>query len=793
MRLRIPAIAVAAVVLAGAAYGQDAGEINRTIPKPLPEHPGNIFLAGEEVVVTLPRDWSGPWQVVDYDGKTVAEGKEPGKISLGRLPVGYYEIPRGEGKPPIGIAVLAPLTAPTPKTSPIATDAGVPWFLAGKLPEVGSLCALAGINWARGRLDWSPMEPKQGEFAAPNNYDAAARELKKAGIQVLQVNHHTPPWAGPKNNRFPTDLRDAYRFYREMAKRWKGQVQAFEPWNEADWPQFGGHTGAEMATLQKACYWGLKAGNPDVIVCQNVFANYFDEVIADFHANQAWPYFDTLNFHHYWSLDGLPKYYARFREISGGRPMWVTECNFFQGLSAEGVSTDPKTREFSTEGLRRQAAHVIQIFAISIQGGSVATFWFIFPHYAEGQTQFGVIRADLTPRPSYLALAAAGRLLADARPVGRLKSANKDLWGFLFRARPDGKDAVVLVAWVKSGKESLTLPVPPLAVFDTIGRERKPAGTALEVTTDPVLALLPADAEARFECEPAPAMPPRAEGKPSPIVLQAVWPAEKSTWPWVPGLHSHYWIGSDGPERMPICVYNFGEKEATGRLTLTGPKDWNLGMQQEATVKPMDRVELALTYDLSRVSHRTREAVKIEGDFGPAGKSLLSIRLLPLLPAKPRAVRDMPALLDAKRWQASGPKEGKISVSAVPEGILVELQRGQTSQKWFSVTLNTDPKERPAEAENVLLLPVQILEGEASLSVRFSEEKGGNFSVPYGMGERAKSDDGAISLGAAATPWTMADPGRTLDPLRLRSVQIGGEVKTDRLKFVIKRVAWATF
>jgi len=109
------------------------------------------------------------------------------------------------------------------------------------------------------------------------------------------------------------------------------------------------------------------------------------------------------------------------------------------------------------------------------------------------------------------------------------------------------------------------------------------------------------------------------------------------------------------------------------------------------------------------------------------------------------------------------------------------------------VDQHTDPKERPAEAENALLLPVQILRGEAALSVRFSEEKGGNFSVPYGMSERAKSADGVISLGAAATPWTLADPGRTLDPQRLRSVQIGGEVKTDRLKFVIKKAAWATF
>ena len=598
-------VAAFALVSVGSVTAQDSDGTNRTIPKPLPEHPGNVFLAGEQVEVSLPGDWTGAWQVLDYDGKKVAEGNGPGKIRLGQLPVGYYEIPRTDGKPAIGIGVLTPLATPTPKTSPIGVDAAVPWSLGNKLPEAANLCALAGVNWARGRLNWPQMEPTQGQFAPPNNYDAAAREFSKAGIQVLQVNHHTPPWAGAKSNRFPTDLRDAYRFYREMARRWKGQVQAFEPWNEADWPQFGGHTGGEMAAFQKACYWGLKAGNPDMIVGQNVFANYFPEVIADFHDNQAWPYFDTLNFHHYWSMDGLPKYYGQFREISGGRPMWVTECNFFHGLSAEGVATDPKTREFTADGLRRQAAHVLEIFAISIQGGSAATFWFILPHYAEKQTQFGVLRADLTPRPSYLALAAAGRLLADARPVGRLKSTNKDLWGCLFRAKPDGKEQLVLVAWTTTGTETIKLPAAPAAVFDTIGRPKKgispifrngPEGSArkLDVSPFPVFGLFPVGLQNQFEYEPAPAVPPRAEGKPSPVVLQAVWPAEKSTWPSVAGLHSHYWIGSDGPERMPICVYNFGDKEAKGRVTVTGPKDWKLAMRQEVTVKPMDRVELDL-------------------------------------------------------------------------------------------------------------------------------------------------------------------------------------------------------
>ena len=184
---------------------------------------------------------------------------------------------------------------------------------------MASLCALAGLNWVRDRLDWGNMEPRRGVFrpTKDNSYDITAQVESAAGLQILQVNHRSPKWASARSERFPADLRDAYRFYREMARRWQGQVQAFEPWNEADWVMFGGHTGAEMASMQKACYSGLKAGNPQVIVCQNVFANYFPRIIADFHANQTWAYFDTLNFHHYWAMDGLPKYYRQFREISG--------------------------------------------------------------------------------------------------------------------------------------------------------------------------------------------------------------------------------------------------------------------------------------------------------------------------------------------------------------------------------------------------------------------------------------------------------------------------------------------
>src|SRR6186713_1830723 len=103
-----------------------------------------------------------------------------------------------------------------------------------------------------------------------------------------------------------------------MAKRWKGQVLAIEPWNEADIDVFGGHTGSEQASLQKAAYFGIKKGNPDTIACLNVFA--FDRAasLEDLNANEAWPYFDTYNLHHYVGFHAYPQVYAHHRAISAG-------------------------------------------------------------------------------------------------------------------------------------------------------------------------------------------------------------------------------------------------------------------------------------------------------------------------------------------------------------------------------------------------------------------------------------------------------------------------------------------
>jgi hypothetical protein len=628
--MKPPFIAGVLGMLVWACCAGQTGAANRTFPRPLPAHPGNIFLAGETVSVTAPPAGEGDtWRAVDYEGRIVAEGWiTTGPIKLGRLPVGYYELLRGAGQVTnrLSLGVLEGLRAPTPLGSPIGIDVAMAWFYSkDKMPDVASLCALAGMNRVRDRLSWPELEPQKGLFVPTNRYDWSAEVQAAAGLQVLQVGHQSPGWANPVGKRFPLDLRDSYNFHRALAQRWRGKVVAFEPWNEADIPMFGGHTGSEMASLQKAAYLGLKAGNPKVTACLNVFAVHRAATLRDLDENAAWPYFDTFNLHHYEGFDKYPKLYADFRAVSAGKPLWVTECSVT--VKWHG---DQKLQEPTDEDVRVQSERVAMTYACAIHEGAEAVFYFMLPHYVEGQTQFGVLRPNLTPRPGYLALAAAGRLLADARPLGQVKATNDAIRAYLFRARPDGRPADVLVAWSKSEAE-LGLPKPPRTCFDHLGRARGVEGRVLKLGRAPLFAVLPTWTQ--LQLVPPPKAPERLADKATPLVLQALLPEESI----VLGK-SAYKIPAGQAASVPIYVYNFSPKPARGRLTTSvslqpteaaTPEPWGAELPNDVDVAPGERKELAMRLTGLSTNGLASATIRVTGEFGRAGQPVLSFRLVP--------------------------------------------------------------------------------------------------------------------------------------------------------------------
>ena len=592
----------------------------RVIPRPLPGHPGNIFLVGEQVIVPVPAPSAQGWRVVDYDGTAVAQGQldAGGCAHLGKLPVGYYELltgPSATNRATLG--VVEPLRAPTPRTSPISIDVAMAWFFTKeRMAAPASFCTLAGINWVRDRLLWPEIEPRRGEFLPGTRYDDSARTQVAASLQVLQVSHVSAPWANPNTKRFPLDLRDIYSFYREIARRWQGQVLAIEPWNEADIKEFGGHTGDEMASLQKAAYLGLKAGNPKVIACQNVFAIHRAATLHNFAANEAWPYFDTFNAHCYEQLKDYPKAYADYRAVSAGKPIWVTETSVH--VKWQG---DDKLREPSAEDLRLQSERVTKTFALTLHQGVAQVFYFMLPQYSEGAVQFGLLHGDLTPRPGYLALAAVGRLLADAKPLGRVALSNDVGQAYFFRAKPDGEPADVMVAWAQQ-ETSFSLPRAPKACFDHLGRPHPIEGKTLKIGPAPTYAVLARHSRPQLVPPPKPAS--LLPGKPGPVVFQALLPDDD-----VVVNKSAYKLAAGQDKRVPVFLYNFGDRKAAGRLLVSGLEGWQTAFPATVEIGPGERKELTLAINCGGTNTWTEADVRITGDFGAGGKPVLALRFVP--------------------------------------------------------------------------------------------------------------------------------------------------------------------
>jgi hypothetical protein len=613
-----------------------------------PDHPGNVFLLGEEVTVVLPKDLrekAARWQVLTERGAIIANGPldpikntDVSRIIIGRLGIGWYRVEfldaAGEVLGWTTAAALAQLAEPVLQDSPVCVDSATSWFApndpAGQ-ERFARLAALAGANWIRDRMSWAAAHPAPDKFAENTTYDSAAALQARQGLKILQVFHDTPGWTTDgqldgdgARGRFPRDLRVLYRFCKAMAERYKGRVLAWEPWNEANITAFGGHTIDEMCTHQKAAYLGFKAGDPNVIVCWNVYAGGGTPLHANgVLENQAWPYSETYNVHSYNKPDNYLEEFLPAREAACGRPIWLTECGI--GLKAK---TDTLWSELSPEDQLQQAKFIAKSYASSLFAGVSRHFFFILGNYREREIQFGLLRKDQTPRPGYVALAAVGRFLAGATCLGRhIPNDSPAVHIYAFRARPDGAERDILVAWAAEPTAwSLPKNLQIEAVHDYLGR---PLGTSSPEKLDSaaLFIILGKDAAQRLPLQPPPSASSFRGGKASHIVLQLQMPHTATDL----SQQAHA-VARDRDSSLAVFAYNFGEKSASGTINVESlPRGWKLIPDRwEITLDPMERklLSVKVEVDSSDKDIPPDGWIKLRGDFAGAGQPALAFRLI---------------------------------------------------------------------------------------------------------------------------------------------------------------------
>ena len=628
-------------------------------PKPLPDHPGNIFLEGEAVHVRLPTNLpptAMAWRLMDHRRRVLRNGALPPDTSdaraplpLGKLEIGWYRLEFGNTNQPdqswTSLAVLRRLTVPTPADSPIAVDSATAWFArndAAQQKRLANLATLAGVSWVRDRLRWGELQPKPGELKSPpTTYDTSADAQRDAGLQVLQVFHDTPFWArevAGDGGRFAPDLRQVYELGRKLAVRFKGRVRAWEPWNEANVATFGAHTVDEMCSWQKAAWLGFKAGDPNVIVGWNATAAvptpaHTEGVLA----NETWPYFDTYNIHTYDWSHGYAELWKPARAASAGRPIWITEAD--RGTphlkNPPWYDQDPRLEQLKAEWMA-------QSYASSLFAGAQRHFHFILGNYQEPNgVQFGLLRLDLTPRPAYVALATVGRCLAGARILGRWQP-GQSVQVYAFRAQPDGQERDVLVVWAEKevdwndrGKTTADWKLPAqlnaLEVVDYLGRS---CGTnsPTPLTSAPVFVFLPRGQAASLPLEKPPTLPTPRDGVASSVVLQMALPRSAGRkvedLPWSEGYA--YQAKPGEALEFKLRAYNFSTNTAAGHMRVVRqPVGWKTTLAaSDFQLAAMDRVELKGTLRIAADAATRDGWVVLRADCGPQAQPVLAFRVV---------------------------------------------------------------------------------------------------------------------------------------------------------------------
>lgn len=733
-----------------------------------------VFRVDEPIEIPVPAP--GEWRIINVDGKEIARGDaSPAKIS--NSGPGYFELITSDQKV-TSFAVVRSNSTPVPKTSPIGVDVAMSWFYKGEQRQrAARICAAANINWVRDRLNWGEVEKTRGTFESDSRYDQSAAIQSDAGLQILQVNHASPNWSGAESNkRFPPDLRDVHRFYREMANRWKGKVEAFEPWNEADIEHFGGHTGAEIASLQKAAYLGIKAGNPQAIAGMAVFAINRPATLEDFAANRAESYFDTTNLHHYAPLDKLPAWYASFRAISGGTPLWVSEC----AMPVKWAG-DEKAKELTRDMAREQARRVARTFATSIYEGSRVTFYFMLPHYSEGQTQFGLLRPDLSPRPGYSALAAVGHFLSDAQRIGKVT----DRTAYVFRARPgNGEQREVLVAW---GPGQLNLPAVPLEMADHFGRGIPPANP-LKLDDNPLFAVFPLGTFARTTLAAPPPTLSTTSLPPSPIVMQMIGTSQETRIE----RSAYRLLGNNG--EWPLFFYNFSDKAATGRLSVSAADGWNASIDPRITIASGDRRRIPVRIQPAPAARWASGRITITGDFDEAGNSTFSALFLPHPgPLDPSIGVPIANSADANAWRTEISSGSTLKLAQVNAARIRAEASFAPGDKWLYPRLPLIPESAPPTGPSELAIPLKLIEGQATFRAIFVEENGASYVVDsMTLPERDKEVTLEFLLAEAklGEGWSKADDNNKLDPEKIIAIKIGCNTRDTKVVYETGPARW---
>ena len=280
----------------------------------------------------------------------------------------------------------------------------------------------AGIQWLRVHVLWGKIEPNEGQINKTqlDRIDFIVDTALAKGIKPYIHFVFQPKWVSEEPNSTkswgyctyaPKDMSKWADYVEMMAKRYKGKVRYWEINNEIDWV-FWCSSLEKYQEFLKVAYQTLKKVDPQnkvimaglagdgVHTCWNFSDCAKEHTLQKLYDAGVKDYFDIFATHPYAlvlenssviSVDKINTTYEIMeRNGDGHKPIWLTEL---------GASThDLGSKEAQAEYIKKVYTEVIKHPKID------KIFWYNFrckSGESDQQENFGIVNADLSPRPAY--------------------------------------------------------------------------------------------------------------------------------------------------------------------------------------------------------------------------------------------------------------------------------------------------------------------------------------------------------------------------------------------------------
>ncbi len=350
-----------------------------------------------------------------------------------------------------GNPLLAGLTAPPYDPNRLGYGMAVHlwWQDQGRVTRMVSD---AGFGWIKQQIRWADVEPVQGQIDF-SEMDRMVYHALAGNLNILFSVVSAPAWsrADGRTDGPPDNFADYAAFVAKLASRYRGQVRAYEIWNEQNFAREwgGGRIDAgQYVELLKAAYTAIKAADPNAIVVsgaltptgfndpnvaiddalyleqmyqyQGGILRQYSDAIGAHAGGYNNPPDDDMTHHSVTStrFKNDPSFYFRRIEqlhdimVKYGdtaKKMWVTEFGWSTANYAPGY-------EYGFDNTEQdQANYLVRAFQIAQTRYPWAGVMFVWNlNFAtlpdlpptDEKPPFSILNRDWTPRPAYLALKA---------------------------------------------------------------------------------------------------------------------------------------------------------------------------------------------------------------------------------------------------------------------------------------------------------------------------------------------------------------------------------------------------